>query len=144
MQALPVNRLYEPRATFGLRDPVRSASISATPFQTVNFQARTRTHKRQRQHSRTILNAQATDAPVAFQSIDDSVWDKTYAEKFGPLHYGLATLQGPRNDMEDYASIVARGKCGFLYAGEQSCLSFQTVLLAGKTINVILANCSYF
>lgn len=59
--------------------------------------------------------AEAADASVAFQSVDDSVWDERYAEQ-GPLQYGLATLQGPRDEMEDYAAIVPRGRCGFLYA----------------------------
>ena len=63
--------------------------------------------------------AEAADASVAFQSVDDSVWDERYAEQ-GPLQYGLATLQGPRDEMEDYAAIVPRGRCGFLYAGEAS------------------------
>lgn len=62
------------------------------------------------------MTAQAAEASVAFQSVDDSVWDERYAEE-GPLQYGLATLQGPRDEMEDYASIVPRGRCGFLYAG---------------------------
>ena len=66
--------------------------------------------------SRFRVAAQAAEASVAFQSVDDSVWDERYAEE-GPLDYGLATLQGPREEMEDYASIVPRGHCGFLYAG---------------------------
>ena len=66
------------------------------------------------------MTAQAAEASVAFQSVDDSVWDERYAEQ-GPLQYGLATLQGPRDEMEDYASIVPRGRCGFLYAGTCKC-----------------------
>lgn len=66
--------------------------------------------------SRFRVAAQTAEASVAFQSVDDSVWDERYAEE-GPLEYGLATLQGPREEMEDYASIVPRGRCGFLYAG---------------------------
>lgn len=66
--------------------------------------------------SRLEVTARAAEASVAFQSVDDSVWDERYAEE-GPLQYGLATLQGPRGEMEDYASIVPRGRCGFLYAG---------------------------
>ncbi|DBA83228.1 TPA: hypothetical protein ACH3X2_006741 [Trebouxia sp. C0005] len=67
------------------------------------------------QSSRFRVAAQAAEASVAFQSVDDSVWDERYADE-GPLEYGLATLQGPREEMEDYASIVPRGRCGFLYA----------------------------
>ena len=66
--------------------------------------------------SKLRVTAQAAEASVAFQSVDDSVWDDRYAEE-GPLEYGLATLQGPRDEMEDYSSIVPRGRCGFLYAG---------------------------
>ena len=78
-------------------------------------------HKRQCLHpqtesSRFAITAKAAEAAVAFQSVDDSVWDERYADE-GPLQYGLATLQGPRDEMEDYASIVPRGRCGFLYAG---------------------------
>ena len=60
--------------------------------------------------------AQQAESSVAFQSVDDSVWDERY-EGESPLQYGLATLQGPRDEMEDYASIVPKGRCGFLYAG---------------------------
>ena len=66
--------------------------------------------------SRFRVAAQAAEASVAFQSVDDSVWDERHADE-GPLEYGLATLQGPREEMEDYAAIVPRGHCGYLYAG---------------------------
>lgn len=79
--------------------------------------------------SRTALTVQAAQASVAFQSVDDSVWDDRYTEE-GPLQYGLATLQGPRGEMEDYAAIVPRGRCGFLYAGASACLAMQ--LCSGK------------
>ncbi len=75
------------------------------------------------QSSRFRVAAQAAEASVAFQSVDDSVWDERYAEE-GPLEYGLATLQGPREEMEDYAAIVPRGHCGFLYAGTHRCHPF--------------------
>ena len=38
-------------------------------------------------------------------------------DSYGTLQYGLAALQGPRESMEDYATVVPRGRCGFLYAG---------------------------
>lgn len=119
MQVLPVNRLLEPRTSLLPRDHARSTSLCSTLVHAKRQHNHACTYNRQRQQTRLALNAQATQAPVAFQSVDESVWDKTYADKFGPLHYGLATLQGPRDDMEDYASIVARGKCGFLYAGNK-------------------------
>ena len=39
-------------------------------------------------------------------------------DSYGTLQYGLAALQGPRESMEDYATVVPRGRCGFLYAGK--------------------------
>ena len=39
-------------------------------------------------------------------------------DSVGTLQYGLAALQGPRESMEDYATVVPRGRCGFLYAGK--------------------------
>ena len=74
--------------------------------------------------SKLALTVQAAQASVAYQSVDDSVWDERYTEQ-GPLQYGLATLQGPRDEMEDYAAIVPRGRCGFLYAGACACFVHQ-------------------
>ena len=52
-----------------------------------------------------------------FQTIDESVWDEKYAEKFGTLPYGVALQQGPRPEMEDFTHIIPRARCGFLFAG---------------------------
>jgi hypothetical protein len=45
---------------------------------------------------------------------------------------GEAGLQGPRDSMEDYTSIIRNGRCGFLVASECSdgtagCAPFSTV-----------------
>lgn len=92
--------------------------------------------------SRFRVAAQTAEASVAFQSVDDSVWDERYAEE-GPLEYGLATLQGPREEMEDYASIVPRGRCGFLYAGIHRSHLFYIALNcnAGDLLHAPLAVC---
>ncbi len=94
------------------------------------------------QSSKFRVAAQAAEASVAFQSVDDSVWDERYAEE-GPLEYGLATLQGPREEMEDYASIVPRGRCGFLYAGIHRSHPFCFALNqnAGNLLHATLALC---
>jgi hypothetical protein len=46
-------------------------------------------------------------------STQDSKWDAKYEQ---PMAYGVAWAQGPRESMEDYASVVPRGRCGFLVA----------------------------
>lgn len=94
------------------------------------------------QSSGLRVAAQAAEASVAFQSVDDSVWDERYTEE-GPLEYGLATLQGPREEMEDYAAIVPRGRCGFLYAGIHRSHPFCLALNqnAGSLIHAALAVC---
>ncbi len=54
---------------------------------------------------------------VVFQTIDENVWDDKYAGKFGTLPYGISMKQGPREEMEDFAHIIPRARCGFLFAG---------------------------
>lgn len=98
----------------------------------------------QTESSRLAIIAKAAEAAVAFQSVDESVWDERYADE-GPLHYGLATLQGPRDEMEDYASIVPRGRCGFLYAGALAfpCKNSVCRKCCGKCHQYLLCCCSY-
>jgi hypothetical protein len=55
------------------------------------------------------------DSP--FATIDDSIWDEKYSDTFGVLDFGVSSLQGPRESMEDCAYIVPRARCGFLFAG---------------------------
>ncbi len=55
------------------------------------------------------------DSP--FATIDDSVWDEKYSDRFGQLDFGVSSLQGPRESMEDCAYVVPRARCGFLFAG---------------------------
>lgn len=59
---------------------------------------------------------------VVFQTIDENVWDDKYADKFGTLPYGISMKQGPREEMEDFAHIIPRARCGFLFAGALPCL----------------------
>ncbi|KAK9916403.1 hypothetical protein WJX75_002189 [Coccomyxa subellipsoidea] len=54
------------------------------------------------------------DSP--FATIDDSIWDEKYSDTFGVLDFGVSSLQGPRESMEDCAYIVPRARCGFLFA----------------------------
>lgn len=53
-----------------------------------------------------------------FATVDDSVWDEKYADRYGSLDFGISSEQGPREDMEDCAYVVPRARCGFLFAGE--------------------------
>ena len=117
MEVLPVNRLCKINSSLLPRELACRKDVCSRAFQTVSHPAKACSFRQQRQASHLVLRAQAAAAPVAFQSVDESVYDETCSDKYPPLQYGLATLQGPRDDMEDYASIVARGKCGFLYAG---------------------------
>ncbi len=55
-----------------------------------------------------------------FATIDDSVWDEKYSERYGVLDFGVSSLQGPRETMEDCAYVVPRARCGFLFAGDSS------------------------
>ena len=42
-----------------------------------------------------------------------SAWDATYG---APLPHGVSLAQGPRDEMEDVALVVPRGRCGYLVA----------------------------
>ena len=53
---------------------------------------------------------------LAFQAIDDNVWDSKYSERYGELDFGVSSEQGPRESMEDCAHIIPRARCGFLFA----------------------------
>ena len=53
---------------------------------------------------------------LAFQTIDDNVWDSKYSERYGELDFGVSSEQGPRESMEDCAHIEPRARCGFLFA----------------------------
>lgn len=49
------------------------------------------------------------------------------------LQYGVSAVQGPRELMEDCASVVPNGKCGYLYACRSSgtaCVHMETALCA--------------
>ncbi|KAL3130276.1 hypothetical protein ABBQ38_008108 [Trebouxia sp. C0009 RCD-2024] len=111
------SRLYGERGHLLCRRISHTFASCSRAFQGSKFPAK---HARQCRHTptdspRTAFTIQAAQASVAFQSVDDSVWDDRYTEE-GPLQYGLATLQGRRDEMEDYASVVPKGRCGFLYA----------------------------
>lgn len=108
------SRLYGERGHLSCRKTSHKLASCSRAFYGSGFPAKHPRHI-QKDSSRTALTIQAAQASVAYQSVDDSVWDERYTEQ-GPLQYGLATLQGPRGEMEDYASIVPRGRCGFLYA----------------------------
>ena len=41
------------------------------------------------------------------------------------LQYGVSAVQGPRELMEDCASVVPNGKCGYLYACTRSTHNFH-------------------
>lgn len=114
MTVVPASRAGNvPRPSL-LHDSFCRGQVPTKVFQAVNHSVKKRKYQRHRSSSGVVVRA--TAAPVAFQSVDESVWDERYANA-GPLQYGVASYQGPREDMEDYASIVARGRCGFLYAG---------------------------
>lgn len=119
------SRLYGERGHLSCRKTSHKLASCSRAFYGSGFPAKHPRHI-QKDSSRTALTIQAAQASVAYQSVDDSVWDERYTEQ-GPLQYGLATLQGPRGEMEDYASIVPRGRCGFLYAGCFACLAHQLV-----------------
>ena len=121
------SRLYSDRGHLSSRKISHKLASCSRAFQGPGVPAK---HPRKGLHiqtdsSKTAVTVQAAPAPAAYQSVDDSVWDERYTEQ-GPLQYGLATLQGPRDEMEDFASIVPRGRCGFLYAG--ACANFAPQL----------------
>lgn len=122
------SRLYGERGHLSCRKISHKLASCSRAFYGSGFPAKHPRHI-QTDSSRTALTIQAAQASVAYQSVDDSVWDERYTEQ-GPLQYGLATLQGPRDEMEDYASIVPRGRCGFLYAGCFACLAHQLVCVS--------------
>ena len=126
MDIANTSRLYGDRGHLSSRKISHKLASCSRAFQGSGVPAK---HRRQCLHihtdsSKTANSVRAAQASVAYQSVDDSVWDERYTEQ-GPLQYGLATLQGPRDEMEDYASIVPRGRCGFLYAGARACFAHQ-------------------
>jgi hypothetical protein len=46
-----------------------------------------------------------------------STSDQTDEDFDRVLDYGQSGLQGPRENMEDYTSVIEQGRCGFLIAG---------------------------
>ena len=50
------------------------------------------------------------------ETADAHSWEEKYGSD-GPLAYGFSAEQGPRETMEDYVTVVPKGRCGFLYAG---------------------------
>ena len=50
---------------------------------------------------------------------DPGVDDKEVAGEVSKFSYGQAGLQGPRDTMEDFTSVVANGRCGFMIACAQ-------------------------
>ncbi|KAK9823944.1 hypothetical protein WJX72_006570 [[Myrmecia] bisecta] len=71
------------------------------------------------QHRQTTVAVATDDTQTQdftqLQTIDEATWDQKYAERFGTLPYGICAVQGRREDMEDYTSVVPRGRCGFLF-----------------------------
>ena len=56
---------------------------------------------------------------------DAEAWREKYGS--GPLPYGTSAQQGPRETMEDYVTVIQKGRCGFLYAGSSSLLRHTLV-----------------
>ena len=93
----------------GLARP-RQATPSVTP-QTDSHQHSRSCRARSRRSARwKPVPAAAADLETA----SDTDWETKYGGE--PLEFGLAALQGPRETMEDFISVIPQGRCGFLVA----------------------------
>ena len=66
---------------------------------------------------RTRRSARWKPVPAAaadLETANDTDWDTKYGGE--PLGFGISALQGPRETMEDFASVIPEGRCGFLVA----------------------------
>lgn len=59
------------------------------------------------------------DSIAVLDAPDTEDWDAQFGSQ-GPLPYGVSAQQGPRETMEDFVTVVPKGRCGFLYAGAVS------------------------
>lgn len=74
-------------------------------------------HQLQQHASCTIWRRSERDTSVrASADVAVSVSDQTDEVEDVPLEYGQSGLQGPRDGMEDYTSVIEQGRCGFLVA----------------------------
>ncbi len=55
-------------------------------------------------------------AAADLETANDTDWETKYGQ--APLEFGIAALQGPRETMEDFVSVIPQGRCGFLVACE--------------------------
>ena len=71
---------------------------------------------------RTRRSARWKPVPAAaadLETANDAEWETKYGDD-APLEFGMSAIQGPRETMEDFASVIPEGRCGFLVACEPS------------------------
>ena len=74
---------------------------------------------------------------------DPGVDDMEVAGEVSKFSYGQAGLQGPRDTMEDFTSVIANGRCGFMIACAQpgTCILYPPAALRvhshGALLNIV-------
>ncbi len=93
-----------------------SAQSSSHSFESARVAAHTRVPRNRR--ARDLATAQSFPAVFVSAAPAQTV-DEQAAEDVDPgWQYGEAGLQGPRDSMEDFTSIIPSGRCGFFVACE--------------------------
>lgn len=102
----------------------RSVSIPRIGSFQVDTRAIVAARRRLRQGANCTIRrrSEASTSVRGSADIAVSVSDETEEDTEDILEHGQSGLQGPRDDMEDYTSVIEQGRCGFLVACELSFL----------------------
>lgn len=106
-----------------------SALISRTGLSRADART-TVTARRQLQKGASCTIRRRSETSTSVRASADtavSVSDQTEEDTDVLLEYGQSGLQGPRDGMEDYTSVIEHGRCGFMVACK---LSSPSLLVA--------------